>query len=207
MLLLLMALLLAQIPVLSVPFGWLTTFFHEISHGLVALLTGGSIESIRLRLDGSGLCISRGGNAMLMLLAGYSGAVLWGMLIYRMAQRVSHRYVGIMIALLALLLVFAALCYARDGVSWLILAVLLTLMLLVGKLRHLQGSKLALRLIGMYIMLDAVRTPLYLLYTSRAGDAAALADITLIPRLVWIALWVVLALTGLYMVWRGEWSA
>ncbi|MCU7884373.1 MAG: M50 family metallopeptidase, partial [Candidatus Thiodiazotropha sp. (ex Lucinoma annulata)] len=38
------ALVLSAIPILHYPFGWFETLFHELSHGLSAILTGGSIE-------------------------------------------------------------------------------------------------------------------------------------------------------------------
>jgi len=43
------------LPFINLPFLWSETFFHEISHGLAALLTGGSIDSITLNFNGAGL--------------------------------------------------------------------------------------------------------------------------------------------------------
>jgi len=43
-------------PLLNLPFLWSETFFHEISHGLAALLTGGTIHNIALNFNGSGVC-------------------------------------------------------------------------------------------------------------------------------------------------------
>ncbi|MCU7848029.1 MAG: M50 family metallopeptidase [Candidatus Thiodiazotropha sp. (ex Lucinoma kastoroae)] len=37
------ALVLSAIPILHYPFGWFQTLFHGLSHGLSAILTGGSI--------------------------------------------------------------------------------------------------------------------------------------------------------------------
>ncbi|MFQ5534642.1 MAG: M50 family metallopeptidase, partial [Sphingomonadales bacterium] len=77
------AMLLSVIPIVSLPFSWTATFFHEISHGLMAIATGGSIVKINLYPNGAGLCTSIGGSPFLIAFAGYFGAVLWGVLIYK----------------------------------------------------------------------------------------------------------------------------
>ena len=41
---------------LLLPVKLLTVFFHELSHGLAAILTGGSIVSIGLNLNQGGIC-------------------------------------------------------------------------------------------------------------------------------------------------------
>jgi hypothetical protein len=51
---------------------------HEGSHALMTWLTGGAVESFGLGLDQSGHVLSRGGNAILILNAGYLGSLLFG---------------------------------------------------------------------------------------------------------------------------------
>ena len=80
------AIILLQIPIISVPFKWLESYFHEISHGLSALLSGGSIVKIELFPNGAGLCTTRGGSVLLISFMGYAGAILWGSLIYSIAS-------------------------------------------------------------------------------------------------------------------------
>ena len=110
-------------PVVHVPFEWLEAYFHEISHGLAALLSGGSVESIKLRTDGSGVCFTRGGSRFFILFAGYTGAVLWGLLIYLSAKSLGKRANIIAILLLAMIGVSTALC-ARDTVTILIMVLM-----------------------------------------------------------------------------------
>jgi hypothetical protein len=54
------------------------TLVHESSHALAALATGGSVESITISPDTSGLTLTRGGSRLLTLCAGYTGATLFG---------------------------------------------------------------------------------------------------------------------------------
>lgn len=65
------------------PFGlWFdelfVTFLHEASHGLAAILTGGSLREFYLHANGSGLAYTSGGFRPLIIAAGYLGGCLWG---------------------------------------------------------------------------------------------------------------------------------
>ena len=62
------------------PFRLFVVFLHEISHGLAAVATGGSIVSIGLSFDEGGVCLTRGGWPFLILNAGYLGSLSWGAL-------------------------------------------------------------------------------------------------------------------------------
>ena len=64
-------------PVL-LPVKLLTVFFHELSHGLAAILTGGRIVSIDLNLNQGGVCTHQGGWFLIVASAGYLGSLLWG---------------------------------------------------------------------------------------------------------------------------------
>ncbi|MEB3285724.1 MAG: M50 family metallopeptidase [Candidatus Sericytochromatia bacterium] len=54
------------------------TFVHEASHGLAAVLTGGTVLSLSIQPDGSGLALTRGGIRPIILCAGYAGSCLSG---------------------------------------------------------------------------------------------------------------------------------
>lgn len=76
--------------VLVFPFKILTVFFHELSHGIAAVVTGGSVEGISLSTDQSGFCITRGGSLWLILTAGYLGSLAWGSALLLAAARTRH---------------------------------------------------------------------------------------------------------------------
>lgn len=202
--LIVLAFVLSYIPLIHVPFTWLMTFFHEISHGLAAALSGGSIVKISLHLTGSGLCYTTGGSRFLILQAGYIGAVACGVLIYEMADEISHRYINIMVLFIASLIVGVALFYARDPITWVILSILLALFIAVSKLHRARWMKLSLKFMGVYILLDAVRAPLYLIDGRDLGDAAGLSNITGIPEIIWVLLWLALGLSGLIYLWKTK---
>lgn len=190
---------LVYIPYVHVPFSWTMTFFHEISHGMAALMTGGSIEKIVLNVDGSGLCYTRGGWRFITAFAGYSGAVLWGMLLFYIAQ--SNQQVKVPATLLAALLVFSAIFYARDVVTWGILAIIFTLFMLIIKLRNATMARLSLQFIGLFVLFDAIRAPLYLFDGRHVGDGATLQNITMIPEALWIIIWLLIGIAGVVWLW------
>ncbi len=64
--------------VVTYPCNLFVTLVHESSHALAALMTGGSVESITISPDTSGLTLTRGGSRFITLCAGYTGATLFG---------------------------------------------------------------------------------------------------------------------------------
>lgn len=196
---LLAALLLLNIPLISIPFKWFETFFHEISHGLAALLSGGAIVQIQLFPNGSGLCTTQGGNRFFISFMGYAGAVLWGVFIYSSAS--SHQRVAqVLSVFLSLLLLVTLLMWSADTLTFIILLCLLALMFVQMKLSRHKYLQNIIKIIGITVLLNAVQSPLYLLDGQSIGDGASLANITYIPEIIWVLLWCFMGLYGLYFI-------
>ena len=198
------AFIIDYIPLLNLPFLWSQTFFHEISHGLSALLTGGRIHTINLHFNGSGLCTTSGGIHFIVAFAGYTGSAIWGMLIYRFAGALSPSNTKIMAAIMVSMLIITLLLWARDLSTLIILAVLL----LMYSLPLYQSLWLSIRsfiqLVGIYVLLESIRSPLYLLDGRDLGDGATLATLSWVPEIVWVGLWFVIALACLLSLWRSS---
>ena len=69
------------------------------------------------------------------------------------------------------------------------------------KLQETGLMKLALKFIGIYVLLDAVRAPLYLIDGRNYGDGAQLAELTGIPEILWVSLWLVIGFSGVFYLW------
>ena len=195
------------VPILHLPFEWLETYFHEISHGLMAIMTGGRIDHIELSFDGSGLCYSAGGIRWLVTFSGYAGAVLWGYLLYISSTSLSARFSYILSWGIAILIGISALLWVRDLTSLMIISLVIGLFILSAKLRDFTLSQQILQLSAIYVMLSATRAPLFLLHASvdkNAGDGARLAQYTGLPELIWVLIWLGLAVTGLFMAWSYQ---
>lgn len=203
LLLVLGAIGLSQVPVLHWPFSWLETYFHEISHGIAAILSGGSIRNIELNFDGSGVCYTIGGRGALIAFSGYLGAALWGALIYlgaRMTGAVSHW----MALLMAVLIGISGLLWARDATSWIILIVICSILSVAFYFTLGRIFPVLIEFSGIYVMVSAIRAPTFLLGSTTKNDAAQLAQLTHVPTIVWISAWCVISLAVLFLVWRNQ---
>ncbi|TYK64435.1 M50 family metallopeptidase [Colwellia echini] len=195
--LLLVAIVIRQIPIVSIPLNWLETYFHEISHGLAALITGGQIVRIELFPNGSGLCTTRGGLGFFITFFGYAGATVWGWMLFKLAnshQRTAQIISGLMIVLLLASIVL----WARDLLTIIIISSLAVMFLFTIKVRSLSYLQLLLKFFGLSIILNSLVSPTYLFDGRALGDGSALASMTFLPEFIWVILWCVIALAALY---------
>lgn len=192
------------LPFVNLPFMWSETFFHEISHGLAAIFTGGEILNITLNFDGSGHCTTLGGTNFIITFAGYLGSALWGLLIYSLASSLSQSSAKIMTGIMLAMLATTLLLWARDSSTIIILAILL-LMYTLPLIKVLWFSvKFFIQLVGIFVLLDSIRSPLYLLDGRDLGDGASLAELSWLPELFWIASWIMIATACLYLLWLNS---
>jgi hypothetical protein len=184
------------------PFRLFVVFLHEISHGLAAVATGGSIVSIGLSFDEGGVCLTRGGWPFLILNAGYLGSLLWGAAFLLLgARRARARPV---IAGVGAFTLLVTLLYVRTAFGFLYgLAAGLVLLSVALKLKPAVSETL-LAAIGATSCLYAVWDVLtdVLLRHSGQSDAAALAHLTGVPALVWGVAWILISLAVLASVLR-----
>ncbi|WP_380166879.1 M50 family metallopeptidase [Jannaschia sp. R86511] len=190
------ALVLAQLPLLRQA----VTVVHEAGHAVVAVAVGRRVSGIRLHADASGLTLSRGrprGPGMVAtLLAGYPAPTVLGVVA---AAAVAGGYaVGLLWALVL-------------GTAVLVLAVRNVYGLLV--LLGLGGAVAAASwflppttlgwvavLLVWVLLLTAPRTVLELFRTparrDTRSDPAQLAQVTRVPRLLWLLLMLVTTVAG-----------
>ncbi len=191
------------IPFVNWPFTWIQTFFHEISHGFAALLTGGAVSHIELHIRGSGLCYTSGGIRFIVTSAGYIGACLFGMLLILTVSLTSHLQAKIIASSLAILTLASLLLWARDLITIAIMLVITVVCLL--PLKNNWHPKIVhgfLLFIGCYVLLDAIKAPLWLIDGRSLGDGATLAKLTHIPELVWVVAWEAFALFCVWIIWK-----
>lgn len=191
------AAIILNLPLVSLPFKWLESYFHEISHGLAAILTGGKIVKIQLFISGAGLCTSQGGIRFIISFMGYAGAILWGALIFLMANW-HQKSANIFSWLLVLLFSLSIILWVRDVLTLVIVGVLLALNFIQLKLIANAFRQKILKVLGLVVLLNAFFSPWYLLDGRNIGDGAALANLTYVPEIIWVILWAVLAFITLF---------
>lgn len=176
------------------PIKIFVVLLHEMSHGLAAVLTGGSIERIEISFDEGGACVTRGGARFFILSAGYLGSLVWGALLLVAGAR-SRRDREIVGAIGAVTL-FVTLFYVRSGFGF-FYGILASAFLLVAAWKlPARFSDGFLKVVGAVSCLYAVWDigSDVLLRDVAGSDARALSELTSVPAIVWGLVWVGLAL-------------
>ena len=190
-----------QTPVV-LPLKLLVVFLHELSHGLAALATGGSIESLTLTADQGGLAITRGGSAFAVLSAGYLGSLLIGLFIFGVALR--SKADRVLLALLGGLILLVAALYIRDAFALAFSLASAALMLAGARWMPTVAADLILRLIGLasmiYVPYDILSDTI--LRAHLPSDARLLAEEVGGATLLWGGLWLILSLAVIVLALR-----
>ena len=169
-------------PILQ-PLKLLVVLLHEMSHGLMALASGGAVMDIRITPDEGGVCSSSGGNAVLIAAAGYLGSMFFGGLILRAAR--GGAAVTVTFALLALLVLGAAVTVLHDSYSRTFALALAGCCIFLGLLAPRFLGALVLRAVGtvscLYAILDIYGDLLAGGTVETANDAQTFAALTGLP--------------------------
>jgi hypothetical protein len=186
------------------PLKILVVFFHELSHGFAAILTGGSIDHIEVVKQQGGLCVTRGGNRFLTLSAGYLGSLIWGGLALLLSIRTRRdRLVTVTMSGLILL---ATIIWIRPifsfGFGFHLLAGLV--ILFIGTRLPESVNDVFLKVFGLasclYVIPDIWSDTIARSHVR--SDARMLAEVTHIPTVIWGGFWIIvaLALAALFLV-------
>ena len=177
------------------PLKVFVVLLHEISHGIAAVASGGSIEKILLDLNEGGACYCPGGNAFVTLTAGYLGSLGWGVLLLLIATGKAKRH-RVTLMIVGAVLTIMTVLYVRTifGVAFGVLAGLA----LVGASKRLTPpvNQAILTVLGLtsclYAILD-IKSDII----DRPGlrsDAAMLHELTGVPTMIWGFLWIAVAI-------------
>lgn len=188
------------------PLRIFVVFLHELSHALAAVATGGRVDSITLDPREGGLTWVRGGNAFLVLSAGYLGSLLWGLALLAVARAKPKRAPAVVQAL-GMLTVLVTLVYVRNLFGFVFGLLFGGTLLLAGRRLSADTAVIILTALGLtsalYAVLD-IRSDV-LSRPTAPSDAAMLAEITGIPTLFWGFLWTGIAVVCCALVLRKLW--
>ena len=177
------------------PLKIFVVLLHEISHGIMAIFTGGTIREIAITPDQGGACICPGGSPFLTLSAGYLGSLAWGGLLLAVAMR-GGRWARYGLTALGVMVLAVGALFVRSGFG-LVFAALFSAALLASA-RYLPdyANRTLLTARGLtsslYAILDIKSDILDRPHLE--SDARMLAELTHVPTLVWGTLWIGIAL-------------
>ena len=180
------------------PLKMLTVFFHEISHGLAAVITGGLIKEIELDPREGGLCRVLGGWQFVILPAGYLGSMTWGGIILIGAARTNlDRQI---MRLLGTILIIVSLLYVRPFLSFAFGFGIVTAagMLTLASFAPKKINDFTLKLIGLtsclYAVLD-VKSDILDRYVPNS-DASRFAEEFGGTSYMWGMVWILIAIVS-----------
>ena len=178
------------------PFTILATWFHEMGHGIAAMLTGRGFDRLLIFADGSGYAQTLGpadGYRLTDALVAASGplgpAIAGALLIIASRSPTATRNA---LAVLGVVLILSTLIWVRSLTGWLVLPALGTAIVVLALRGSLAWQRFAIQLIGVQACISVWKQFDYLFSPGGAvggrlqrSDTGAIADVLLLPYWVW----------------------
>lgn len=200
------------------PIRLFVTFIHESSHALVAVLTGGSVQSLTISMDGSGVVYSAPGGtigALLTSSAGYLGTTAFGVvMLYLIRRSFSPNKIltslGIFVAVMTVVFTilspifnFLTLQAAFSSIVFTIIAgaVLAAGLIGLGIYANLRVANFAVAFLAVQCLLNAALDLINVFFINAPlvgvdmhTDAANMSAATGIPGIIWVMIWMGISL-------------
>ncbi|REJ77808.1 MAG: M50 family peptidase [Acidobacteria bacterium] len=196
------------------PLQLFATFIHEGSHVLATVMTGGSVQSLTVSPDTSGVVwsLTQDGNWLQRLIissAGYLGTTAFGVALLawfrygfssRKALYFASGFVGLMTLVFGLLAPIWNVFSAKVGIASVAFTVLSGAALTAGlfaiaRYAQLKWSNFALAFLAVQCLLNSIFSlkNLFLISatTSSHSDAMNMAEATGIPAIAWVLIWII----------------
>jgi hypothetical protein len=186
-------------PVLLYPFTLFTTWIHECGHAVMVMLVGGSVSSITIQPDTSGLTrslvpASRMAQG-LVASAGYLGASIVGCLLMA-ATRVEKRARPILWGIGAFMLLTVVL-WMRNLFGALVVLAWGIVLLALARKGSGRASRFIVSVLAIQVALNAVYDIRVLFLVHGRSDAETMARLFLAPAWVWASLWMIASIAML----------
>lgn len=196
------------------PIRLFVTFIHESSHVLAALLTGGSVHSLTIAADGSGVVYSVPSGwlgALLTSSAGYLGSTAFGVLLLVLLRKQvaprkilfgSAAFIAVMTLFFGILSPIFNIFSLEVGVLSLAFtviagALIAAALFALGKYASLKVANFSVAFLAVQCLLNALTDLKTLFYINSplggmdmANDATNMANATGIPSFMWVLIWI-----------------
>jgi hypothetical protein len=178
------------------PFTILATWFHEMGHGIAAMLAGRGFERLLIFADGSGVALSMGpanGYRLTDALIAASGplgpAIAGALLIVASRSPAATRSA---LAVLGVALVVSTLIWVRSPTGWLVLPALGIAIAALALRGSVPLRRFVIQLLGVQAAISAWQQFDYLFSPGgnvggrlHRSDTGAIADVLLLPYWFW----------------------
>lgn len=199
------------------PIRLFVTFIHESSHALVALITGGSVQSLTISSDGSGVVYSSGSSLLGTLFtssAGYLGTTFFGVLLLFLMRRnvSSHKVLFVLGGFIGLItLVFGVIfpvfnifslnvSLSSQAFTIVVGALLSVGLMALALYASTKVANWAIAFLAIQCLLNAISDLKTVLFINSPlsgsdiqNDAGNMAAATGIPAFLWVIIWIAIA--------------
>lgn len=197
------------------PFTILATWFHEMGHGIAAMLAGRGFERLQIFADGSGVAESlrpadgyRLTDALIAASGPLGPAIAGALLIVSSRSPAATRNA---LAVLGVALVLSTLIWVRSLTGWLVLPALGLAILALAWRGSVPWQGFVIQFLGVQACISVWRQFDYLFSPGGAvggqlqrSDTGAIADVLLLPYWVWGA---GISAAILALLWWSFWLA
>jgi hypothetical protein len=178
------------------PIKLFVVLLHEVAHGIMAVVTGGSIVKIEIDPRIGGVCYTAGGIQFLVASAGYIGSIFLGGWIFLLASKnKSARFLSF---LLIIIILCVTVFFIRNTFGFVFGIVFALGLFLITRLAPDFILQYLLKFIGLvscfYVLIDIKED----LFTTefRGSDADAIAKMTGIGSIYWAIIWIIIAIAA-----------
>jgi hypothetical protein len=171
------------------PIKLFVVMWHEISHGIAAIFTGGRVHAIEFSLELGGKCLTEDGIPFIVASSGYLGSVVIGASLFRTSYDMkAGRWLCTGLAILLVLFAANFVTTLFGGIVSTIFAVLLFVSprYLPTIIHNYLWRSLGLMSV-IYVIIDIKQD--ILINTYIKNDAHMIAEITGISATIWGVLW------------------
>jgi len=175
------------------PFKIFVVIIHESSHALAAIFSGGSVKELDIFWNLGGVTKTSGGNHFIITIAGYTGSLLFGTLLFAASYKKSYLLWFTGISAVTLLLVIANFMTQPAGIIFGLIFFLILIFL-----PHFFDESITnifFRVIALLNIEYAIYDVISDLFSSSfiQNDADILSDLTGVSATLWALLWLVLS--------------
>jgi hypothetical protein len=197
------------------PFTILATWFHEMGHGIAAMLTGRGFERLQIFADGSGVALSlrpadgyRVTDALVAASGPLGPAIAGALLIISSRSPTATRNA---LAVLGVALILSTLIWVRSLTGWLVLPALGIAIVVLAQRGSMPWQRFVIQLLGVQACISVWKQFDYLFSPGgtvggqlQRSDTGAIADVLLLPYWFWGAS---ISAAILALLWWSFWLA
>ena len=176
------------------PFTLLATWFHEMGHGIAAVVTGNDFDRLVIYADGSGYASMQTGGGRLtsafIAASGPMGPAIAGALLI-LASR-TEKTSRIALQILAWAIIISTVIWVRSLAGWIALPLIATAIVALERLGTKKVHQLAVQVLGVQACISVWQSLDYLFSPGgfiggqvARSDTGAIADVLLLPYWFW----------------------